>query len=47
MSFLCTNYKAYYSNKSGKTDFNSNIKAFYTWVSELKTQLKSPQKSHA
>lgn len=47
MSFLCTNYKANSSNKSGETDFNSNIKAFYTWVTELNTQFKSPQKCHA
>lgn len=47
MSFLRTNYKANSSNKSGKADFNSNIKAFYIWVTELKTQFKSPQKCHA
>jgi len=31
--------------KGCKTDFGSNIKIFYTWVPELKTQVKGSQKT--
>lgn len=45
MQFLCTNCIAHSFHKACKTDFSSNIKIFYSWISELQTEIKCSQKS--